>query len=119
MTTQYSGRVTDHAHKFDDWRDHDVSGAADCIQTAQIFYVQWSNCPVEVEKEVVEIWKNNSDLRNDSFFSWNRDAEYWDETMEDEDAEEEPVKTMAEVYPLIDEYLMSRGISKILINYWW
>lgn len=114
MTIQYSGRTSAFQHKRDDWKDQDITGVADAIQTEQIFYVQWTNCPIEVYNEVVELWKKDLDLRNGSFFSWDRDGEYWDENTEDESE-----KTLAQAYPLIDEYLMGRGISKILINYWW
>lgn len=112
--TQYSGRTSAYEHKRDDWQEKDVSGVADCIQTVQVFRVQWSNCPIEVYNEVAEMWRKDSDLKNNSYYSWNRTDEYWDETMEDESD-----KTMADAYPLIDEFLMSRGITEIEINYWW
>lgn len=114
MPTQYSGRTSAHAHKFDDWATKVINEPVDCIQMVQVFYVQWTNCPIEVYEEVQKLWKNDCDLRNGSYFAWARDNEFWDETMEDESD-----KSMAEAYPLIDEYLMARGIEAIQINYWW
>jgi hypothetical protein len=87
--------------------------SVDCIQTTQIFRVQWTNCPIEVYEEVQKLWRW-AELHNDNNYSWDRDEEFWDENCEDE-AE----LTMKEAFPLIDEYLQSRGISKIEINYWW
>lgn len=85
--------------------------APNSIQTMTVFNVQWSDCPVEVEEEVQDLWHTN-ELRNDScYFRWDRDA------IEDEGAETEiPIR---ELYPLIDEFLQSRGISTCLIHWWW
>lgn len=113
MATQYSGRTSAHAHKFDDWREKVIENPVDCIQTTQIFRVQWTNCPIEVYEEVQKLWRW-AELHNDNNYSWDRDEEFWDENCEDE-AE----LTMKEAFPLIDEYLQSRGIDKIEINYWW
>ena len=112
--SKLSGRMTTHGHKFDDWRDADVSDVEDCIVTNQtIFHVQWTNCPVEVEDEVRRLWQECY-LNNDSYFSWDRDDEH---VIEREGKDHELV--LAEHYPMIDGFLQSRGISKCLINWWW
>lgn len=74
----------------------------DCIQSAVIFDVQWSNCPVEVEEEVKSMWRSDDRLYNDvSYYNWDSD------------------EGDGENYPLIDEYLKSRGVTKCLIHWWW
>ena len=96
----YSGRVTDHCHKFDDWQEHDASHAEDCIRQHTLFDVQWSNCPVEVEAEVKQLWRDFG-LGNDYYYvHWNT-LDYGEE------------------YPIIDEYLKSRGVTECLIHWWW
>lgn len=97
---EYSGRMTAHEHKFDDWKEKDISEVNDCIQSVTLFDVQWSNCPVEVEKEVIRLWQDR-ELDNDHcYFKWGH-------------------KDDANEYPIIDEYLKSRGITKCLIHWWW
>lgn len=100
-------------HKFDDWETRSIESEHDCISTQIIFSVQWSNCPVEVEEEVVRLWQE-CELRNGSYFDWDRSAEHHIER-DDEDYE----MSLAEHYPVIDGYLQSRGVSKCLIYWWW
>lgn len=98
---QYSGETTDHATMIGDaWKENPNTGP-DCIRAINFFDVQWSNCPVEVEAEVKQIWKDY-ELGNDNyFFKW---GAY--------DTEEED-------YPIVAAYLKSRGIEKCHIHWWW
>ncbi|MFA9261834.1 MAG: hypothetical protein ACEQSB_00540 [Undibacterium sp.] len=91
--TKYSGVTTQY-------RDNvGKSEPKDCIIQRTIFDVQWSNCPAEVEAEVARLWTDRS-LGNDYYYTrWNS-----------EDAEK---------YPIIAEYLTSRGVSDCLIHWWW
>lgn len=99
---EYSGRTTAHAHKFDNWEEKGKGIGKDCIQKCDFFDVQWSNCPVEVEAEVIRLW-HDAELGNDKYFyKWDSDCE------------------VAEEYPIIHEYLTSRGITgRCLIHWWW
>lgn len=112
--TKWSGRTTAYEHKHGDWTKY-TGPFEPAIRTQTVFEVQWSECPVEVEEEVQNMWRHSDgELKNGSYADWNRDGEYWDETMEDEST-----LTMAEAYPLIDEFLMSKGISQCKIHWWW
>lgn len=100
---EYSGRTTCYEHKHGDiWRETPGAGK-DCIQEKTVFEVQWSNCPVEVEKEVRRLWRENEYGNDVHYYSWND---------EDDDSD-------AEGYPIIAEYLRSRGINRCLIHWWW
>ena len=97
---KYFGKTTAYEHKFnEDWKDSPGAGA-ECIQAMNVFEVQWSNCPAEVEKEVITLWKDMS-FGNDWFYYT------WD-PIEDE-----------ENYPGVAAYLKSRSIGKCLIHWWW
>lgn len=98
--TNYSGRTTSHSHKFDNWKETPTEIISDCIKNVILFDVQWSNCPIEVEAEVKRLWKN-MEFGNDFYYY------EWD-SVEDE-----------EQYPIIYEYLTSRGVTKCLIHWWW
>ncbi len=96
---EYSGRTTSHSHKFDDWKERKGSDNP-AIKQVTLFDVQWSDCPVEVEEEVKKMW-GDFGLGNDRFyFDWG-DAE------------------VASRYPIINEYLKSKGVTKCLIHWWW
>jgi hypothetical protein len=73
----------------------------DPIFTATIFEVPAydSGVPDEVVDEVRRLW-SDLELGNDHSY-WAFDGEDWD------------------YYPLIREYLQSRGINTCLIHYWW
>ncbi len=98
---KYSGRTTAYEHKFGDWASKPLSpDTASSIQQVTVFEVQWSDCPVEVEAEVKQMWENY-DAGNDHWYlAW--------------ESEE-----MSEDYPLIDEYLKSKGVTECLIHWWW
>jgi hypothetical protein len=97
----YSGETTDHAPMLKDaWKDTPNSGS-DCIKAVNLFDVQWSNCPVEVEEEVKKLWRDN-ELGNDQYiYKW-------------DGGDSDP-----ETYPIIGDYLKSRGITECLIHWWW
>ena len=97
---EYSGRTSAYVHKFNDWKSKDTADIPDCIQQHTIFEAQWTNCPVEVEDEVKRLWTNR-ELGNDKYYT------QWDDEKDSED------------YPIIAEYLRSRGITKCLIHWWW
>jgi hypothetical protein len=103
---KYSGRTTAYAHKFDEWfADNPVlteEEAPPAISQVTVFNAQWTDCPVEVEYEVKRLW-GEMDFGNDHFY-YDWDSE------QNEDAED---------YPIIHEYLMSKGVTKCLIHWWW
>ena len=99
--TDYSGRTTAYGHKFGDWEKNGKNIGDDCIKQITLFDVQWSNCPVEVEEEVMRLWRDHN-FGNDHYFY------KWDGQHEDADR-----------YPIIAEYLESRGVTECLINWWW
>ena len=94
---KYSGKTTDYEHKHGNWKESPGAGP-DCIQAMNVFEVQWSNCPVEVEDEVRKLWKDMEFGNDDYYFKW-----------EEDDA----------TYPVITAYLKSQGIDKCLIHWWW
>jgi hypothetical protein len=126
--TQYSGRTTASVHKFDDWAEKDVSGVAPAIRQIYLFEVQWSDCPVEVETEVKKLWRWQ-ELGNDFYyFSWDRDADAYigEDELRDGGRTANPIggvigedSKLHLVFPMIDEYLMSKGVEKCLIHWWW
>jgi hypothetical protein len=103
--TEYSGRVT---------ADNCIGtqlAPRPALQTELVFQVQWTDCPVEVEEEVKRLWENE-ELGNDRFyFQWSRESE-----AVNEDGDEKPLH---EVYPIIDEFLVSKGVTTCLIHWWW
>lgn len=101
----YSGRTTALEHKNDrTWTQADISKVKDCIQTATIFDVQWSNCPVEVQDDVRSLWRNRDLGNDDHYVRYDKravDNGEWD------------------LYPEIVHYLNSRGVTTCLIHWWW
>ena len=97
---KYTGKTTAYEHKFnDDWKDS-PGGGTDCIQAMNVFEVQWSNCPAEVETEVRKLWSNMSFGNDNYYYAW--------DPADDDDT-----------YPVIAAYLKSRSIGKCLIHWWW
>lgn len=97
--TEYSGRTTAYAHKFPGWETRDGT-AEDCIKQMTVFDVQWSSCPIEVQEEVHQLWRDYECMNDKCIVKW--------ETEE-----------MCEEYPVIAEYLRSRGVDKCWIHWWW
>lgn len=102
--TQYSGRTSAYEHKRNDWQQADISKVSEAIRLTYILEAQWTKCPIEVEKEVKKLWKDN-EYGNDYFYhTWSWDDEYTSN------------------YPIITQYLKEQGIDsskKILIHWWW
>lgn len=97
---EYSGKTTCFEHKHNDWKNSKGAGP-ECIQTVTVFEVQWSNCPVEVQDEVRELWRDR-EYGNDHYYAkWDSDGELCDR------------------YPIIAEYLKSKGVTNCLIHWWW
>lgn len=106
---EYSGRTTAYEHKRDsDWQVADLTNVRSAIRQETVFEVQWSDCPVEVENEVRELWIEQ-ELGNDFFYY------PWDSKDESDDGN----GTLAEQYPIIAEYLKSKGVTECLIHWWW
>ncbi len=95
----YSGRTTVLEHKNEKtWQDY-KGPFAPSITEETVFHAQWSECPIEVYREVQKLW-SDSELGNDYYYlGW--------------ESEE-----MGEDYPIIDEYLKSKNVTKCLIHYW-
>lgn len=97
--TAYSGRTTAYQHKDDDWHKH-KGPFESSIRSMVVFEAQWSDCPIEVEAEVKKLWRDNEFGNDHFYYSW--------------DAGEH-----AADYPLINEYLIGRGVKRCLIHWWW
>lgn len=130
MATQYSGRTSAHCHKFGDWESKDISDVDPAITQTVLFNAQWTDCPVEVEAEVKVLWKWKEFGNDNFYFNWDRDKEYWyspsfepfgeKRSYECEDDEDDAKDApLSEIFPIIDEYLMSKGVEKCLIHWWW
>jgi hypothetical protein len=120
--TEYSGRTTAHCHKFDDWRDKPTEGIDPAITQMTVFNAQWTDCPVEVEEEVKKLWQNHEFGNDHCYFVWDRNGDSCiclDEDAEEWSSDNYEDGKLREHYPLIDEYLMSNGVEKCLIHWWW
>tara|TARA_B100000614_G_scaffold262909_1_gene300550 strand:+ start:107507 stop:107800 length:294 start_codon:yes stop_codon:yes gene_type:complete len=95
----YSGRTSAYEHKRDDWADH-KGPFTPAIQQQTVFNAQWTDCPVEVEDEVRRLWQDVEYGNDVYYFSWSSEENGSD-------------------YPIIDEYLKSKGVEKCLIHWWW
>ena len=135
---KYSGRTTDHSHKFDDWRDNlPLKNPKPAVQDAYLFDVQWSDCPVEIEAIVQKIW-NMRGLGNDNFMyktsllRIEEEIQEWDELLasqDDTDAKEELEWKIEQDHPTkgdwqdLRDFLLERGITdvnkQIIIFWWW
>ena len=70
------------------------------FDTTILFNVPLSSCPDNVKEEVKVMWRDE-EFGNDFYiFEW--DSEFCNES-----------------YPIIDEYLKLRGVTKCLIHWWW
>lgn len=125
--TKFSGRTSAYAHKFDDWATKDISDVKKAVRKVTILDAQWSNCPVEVEDQVKDLWRH-LEFGNDHYYA---DTTLQDlrEMDEDESAEtnrfdekEMEWKTIKLRTNLIVEYLEANGVAEeeqILIHWWW
>ena len=101
---KFSGRTTCYEHKFDGrWENYPKNHGRECIRDVKFFDVQWSNCPVEIEDEVIKMWRD-WELGNDHYIvKWE-----WDDISDD--------------YPLVTEFLKSKGLTEkdiVIIHWWW
>jgi len=72
------------------------------VRQRTVFEAQWSDCPKDVEDEVIRLWKD---------CGYGNDCYYYDWTHDEEEIEE---------YPLIDKYLLDQGVTEsCLIRWWW
>jgi hypothetical protein len=102
-----------------------------------VFDVQWSDCPVEVEEEVRRLWRWQELGKNTAYFRWDRISKH-DVCVNDEDdflTSTAVLKQFGEIeddefpdlytielrhaFPLIDQFLMSRGVDQCLIHWLW
>lgn len=89
---------------------------AKSLQKEWVFRVQWTDCPIEVEDEVRKLWQNCG-MSNGAYYSWDSNDEHSGYGLPDDyDPDEHSQGTE---YPIIDEYLKSKSITKCLINWWW
>lgn len=101
MVEKYSGRTTRLSHKPADWEARAAKHSGpDCIKDIKVLDVQWSNCPVEVETQVREIWADRGLGNDNCIYKW--------------DKYEDP-----EMYPVVAAYLKARGIDECWIHWWW
>lgn len=106
---QYSGRTSAYEHKRNDWQEH-KGPFKPAVSQITVFNAQWTDCPIEVEEEVKRLWADN-ELHNDNcYYSWSTDDPENDSGDEFSDAHK---------YPIIAEYLESKGIKTCLIHWWW
>ena len=75
-----------------------------------VFDVQWSNCPVEVEAAVKELWRH-FELGNDFYFlPWSTSKE---------NIRQEFPAHLRDAKDTVNEYLLLRKVSNCLIYWWW
>lgn len=105
--TEYCGRTSAYGHKHENWREF-KGKIPPAISQVTVFNAQWTDCPVEVENEVKRLWRDN-ELRNDvCYYHWTAEDQVDGGRSHD-----------AETYPLIAEYLASKGVTDCLIHWWW
>lgn len=102
--TKWSGRTTSYNHKFNDWEEKLPDGR-NAIEKVTFIHAQWSKMPVEVEKEIKDVWVY-LELGNDNYF--------FTTTI----GEEEENGNM----PLFCEWLRANNIpedEKLYVHWWW
>ena len=122
-----SGRTTclEHRQAGDNWKYIQERGD-ECIQHPTVLEVQWSNCPVEVEAAVREMWASYEYQNDHVYHAWQMDDvepdpyEY-DLTTLEELMEYEPNEVPDKFrWPLIQSFLESKGLKgRVLIHWWW
>lgn len=94
-----SGKDTSYGNKWDK-----PSDGHDSVTKVWYFDVQWSDCPVEVEEQVIQVWEDY-ELGNDRYmFKCNLDEELFEE------------------YPAIYFWLEHKGVQKgekVIVHWWW
>tara|TARA_B100000929_G_scaffold108179_1_gene85691 strand:- start:321 stop:650 length:330 start_codon:yes stop_codon:yes gene_type:complete len=98
-----SGRTTSHSHKFGDWQQKEPNGS-DSVKQVTVLDAQWSDCPVEVEDEVKQIW-TDFELGNDRYV--------YQTQMDDQ---------LREEYPKVYLWLQHKGVKEgqeVWVYWWW
>lgn len=75
--------------------------SADPISFETVLDAQRGELPSEVKEQISELWGDNELGNDDCYFKFNTAFEE------------------AREYPIIAEYLKSRGVERCLIHYWW
>ncbi|AGR47882.1 hypothetical protein PHIM7_178 [Sinorhizobium phage phiM7] len=122
---KWSGRTTSYSHKFADWQNRAPDGEPG-IRTVWFLDVQWSTCPVEVQEQVVDLWRLNG-LGNDKYMiktSIIELAEMQDDGYEVDRFDSDKVqwtKGPLKVDAII-QYLEEHGVpikDQVIIHWWW
>lgn len=111
--TEWSGRTTSYSHKFDDWATKPADAAyyrGSAIKRPLFLDVQWTDCPVEVEREVIALWRECG-LGNDDFIIKT--------TMEDLQEWEKEGTATANIQRLIKEKAPEVTDDELIIIHWW
>lgn len=106
---EWSGRTTSYSHKFDDWATKPADGDS-AIKRPLFLDVQWSDCPVEVEREVVALWRSRE--------LWN-DVCIVKTTMEDLQEWEEEGTATANIQHFIKDKVPEVTDDELIIIHWW
>lgn len=94
-----SGKDTSYASK---WGE--TPNGKNSVYKKWFFDVQWSDCPDEVQTEVIQSWEDY-ELGNDAYF--------WTATLDEE---------LFDEYPLIYFWLEHKGVQKdeeVIVHWWW
>lgn len=125
MTEQFSGRTSAYEHKFDNWKESPTNGR-ECVRNVKFFDVQWSNCPIEVEEVVKQLWRFY-ELGNDRYII-KTSIEYLTELQGPDysvsvewrvDGEWKEVEINIQ---LLIDFLRFKGVTEeeqIIIHWWW
>lgn len=131
-TLKFSGQTTAYEHKHGDkWKASPGHGD-ECLKLVKFLDVQWSNCPVEIEDVVKQMWTRR-ELGNDNYIL-KTDFDQLDEAIAETD--EDPTchttrcydrNSMTRVerqinYRLLKDFLVSKGVNPgetVYIHWWW
>lgn len=109
MTINWSGKTTSFHHKWFDTPNPE--GVDQAFRQVYLLDVQWSDCPIEVEREVRELWKDFSLGNDHSIVKWSKsDLLEWEDS-----------------YPVIIQYIREQiekrnlqiGDDELILIHWW
>lgn len=120
---KYSGRNTSREHQGNDWKQHN-GPFNPSITTETVFNAQWTDCPIEVEQAVKQLWRDYEFGNDHYYFQWDHEEIFGDGTPDPEHdgktkEELDEFFGIQEYHYIIDEYLLSKGVKKCLIHWWW
>lgn len=98
---EWSGKTSSYHHKWNDTPNPE--GENEGLRKVWFLDAQWSTCPVEVEDEVKELWKDY-ELGNDHYMI------------------KRSANDLVEDYPAITQYIREHGIpdnEDVVIHWWW